>query len=41
MQGYTNETVHARLFNMPDEEFDKVMKMTDKEICELVKKERA
>lgn len=24
-KGYTNETVHSKLFNMSDEEFDKVV----------------
>jgi len=25
LHGYTNETVHSKLFNMSDEEFDRVM----------------
>jgi hypothetical protein len=35
-QGFQNKNVHTKLFNMTDREFEQVMRMTDKDVVELV-----
>lgn len=32
-QGYQNEDVHTKLFNMSDKEFNKVMRMSDTDVA--------